>query len=88
MDKYYNPLYSCYGTHELRVRRVGSSLQFLRASSRANLWLTLFFKTYESMPPDASILQIITEIDFFSRNDTFLLFYNRSKIQISTHHFN
>jgi len=52
MDRYYNPLYSCYGVHELIVRRKGSSLQFRRwSSARAHptLWVCLFFKTWEKM---------------------------------------
>ncbi|CZR66194.1 uncharacterized protein PAC_16095 [Phialocephala subalpina] len=55
VDRYLNPLYSCYGTHELRIRGVGSSLQ-IRRSSRITLWLTLFFRTYESPSLDHSVL--------------------------------
>jgi len=52
MDRYYNPLYSCYGVQELCVRRKGSSLQFRRWSptkAHPTLWLALFFKTWEKM---------------------------------------
>ncbi|CZR62032.1 uncharacterized protein PAC_11929 [Phialocephala subalpina] len=52
MDKYFNPLYSCYGVHELTVRRKGSSLQFRRWSTNKmhpTLWTALFFKTWEKM---------------------------------------
>lgn len=52
MDRWYNPLYSCYGVQELCVRRKGSSLQFRRWSvNRAHptLWVALFFKTWEKM---------------------------------------
>ncbi|KAF8865488.1 hypothetical protein BDZ45DRAFT_711116 [Acephala macrosclerotiorum] len=52
MDKYFNPLYSCYGVHELTVRRKGSSLQFRRWSTKEmhpTLWMALFFKTWEKM---------------------------------------
>lgn len=52
MDRYYNPLYSCYGVHELCIRRKGSSLQFRRWSvnrMHPTLWMALFFKTWEKM---------------------------------------
>ncbi|KAE8452363.1 hypothetical protein EG329_001063 [Mollisiaceae sp. DMI_Dod_QoI] len=52
MDKYFNPLYSCYGVHELCVRRKGSSLQFRRWNPNKmhpTLWMALFFKTWEKM---------------------------------------
>jgi hypothetical protein len=52
MDRWYNPLYCCYGVHELCVRRKGSSLQFRRWSvnrMHPTLWMALFFKTWESM---------------------------------------
>ncbi|KAG9232908.1 hypothetical protein BJ875DRAFT_379717 [Amylocarpus encephaloides] len=51
MDRFYNPLYSCYGVHELCVRRKGASLQFRRWSNNrahAKVWMALFFKTWES----------------------------------------
>jgi hypothetical protein len=51
IDRYNNPLYSCYGVHELCIRRKGSSLQFRRwspARAHPTLWLALFFKTWES----------------------------------------
>ncbi|KAH8652804.1 hypothetical protein BGZ60DRAFT_533663 [Tricladium varicosporioides] len=52
-DRYcVNPMYSCFGVHELCIRRNGSSLQFRRWSSgRAHsaLWAALFFKTWERM---------------------------------------
>jgi hypothetical protein len=50
MDRYFNPLYSCYGVHELCVRRKGSSLQFRRLSGSreySKIWMALFFKTWE-----------------------------------------
>ncbi|TVY60821.1 hypothetical protein LSUE1_G007002 [Lachnellula suecica] len=52
MDRYFNPLYSCYGVHELCVRRKGSSLQFRRWSNDhagSKIWMALFFKTWERM---------------------------------------
>jgi len=51
IDRYNNPMYSCFGVQELCIRRKGSSLQFRRwEPSRAHpaLWLVLFFKTWES----------------------------------------
>lgn len=51
MDPLYNAMHSCYGVHELCVRRKGSSLQFRRWSNNradSTLWLALFFKTWES----------------------------------------
>ncbi|RDL42259.1 Uncharacterized protein BP5553_02238 [Venustampulla echinocandica] len=51
-DRFYNPIYSCYGVHELCVRRKGSSLQFRRWSNNkahSTLWMALFFKTWERM---------------------------------------
>jgi hypothetical protein len=73
MDRYYNPLYSCYGVHELIVRRKGSSLQFRRWSTARNndtLWVCLFFKTWESkfFPPLLKLhnmLTFITEMVLF-----------------------
>ncbi|TVY93888.1 hypothetical protein LAWI1_G000531 [Lachnellula willkommii] len=52
VDPYFNPLYSCYGVHELCVRRKGSSLQFQRWNhyiSRSKIWMALFFKSWERM---------------------------------------
>ncbi|TVY46216.1 hypothetical protein LOCC1_G002527 [Lachnellula occidentalis] len=52
VDPYFNPLYSCYGVHELCVRRKGSSLQFQRWNhyiARSKIWMALFFKTWERM---------------------------------------
>ncbi|KAL3420790.1 hypothetical protein PVAG01_07235 [Phlyctema vagabunda] len=52
MDTYTNPLYSCYGVHELCISRTGSALQFRRYSvhrDRSTAWLALFFKTWEKM---------------------------------------
>ncbi|PMD29368.1 hypothetical protein L207DRAFT_445552 [Hyaloscypha variabilis F] len=52
IDKYNNPMYSCFGVHELEIRRKGSSLQLRRWSptrGHPTLWLALFFKTWESM---------------------------------------
>lgn len=52
MDRYFNPLHSCYGVHELCIRRKGSSLQFRRWSvnrMHPTLWMALFFKTWEKM---------------------------------------
>ncbi|PMD64065.1 uncharacterized protein K444DRAFT_641144 [Hyaloscypha bicolor E] len=50
IDRYNNPMYSCYGVQELCIRRKGSSLQFRRwspARAHPTLWLVLFFKTWE-----------------------------------------
>ncbi|TVY50806.1 hypothetical protein LCER1_G005943 [Lachnellula cervina] len=52
VDPYFNPLYSCYGVHELCVRRKGSSLQFQSWNhyiSRSKIWMALFFKSWERM---------------------------------------
>ncbi|TVY20031.1 hypothetical protein LARI1_G002115 [Lachnellula arida] len=52
VDPYFNPLYSCYGVHELCIRRKGSSLQFQRWNhyiSRSKIWMALFFKSWERM---------------------------------------
>ncbi|PSS20120.1 hypothetical protein M430DRAFT_34496 [Amorphotheca resinae ATCC 22711] len=52
MDPQFNPMYSCYGVHELCIRRKGSSLQFRRWNNNrahSTLWLALFFKTWEKM---------------------------------------
>jgi len=52
VDPYFNPSYSCYGVHELCVRRKGSSLQFRRWSNnyaQSKIWMALFFKTWERM---------------------------------------
>jgi hypothetical protein len=51
MDPLYNVMHSCYGVHELCIRRKGSSLQLRRWSNNrahSTLWLALFFKTWES----------------------------------------
>jgi hypothetical protein len=53
VDPYFNPSYSCYGVHELCVRRKGSSLQFRRWSNnraQSRIWIALFFKTWERKP--------------------------------------
>ncbi|KAN0117205.1 hypothetical protein V8E51_003182 [Hyaloscypha variabilis] len=52
IDRYNNPMYSCFGVQELCIRRKGSSLQFRRwspARDHPALWLVLFFKTWEKM---------------------------------------
>ncbi|KIN01859.1 hypothetical protein OIDMADRAFT_120606 [Oidiodendron maius Zn] len=51
MDPHYNAMLSCYGVHELCVRRKGSALQLRRWSNNraySTVWLALFFKTWES----------------------------------------
>lgn len=52
MDPHYNAMLSCYGVHELCVRRKGSALQLRRWSNNraySTVWLALFFKTWEKM---------------------------------------
>jgi hypothetical protein len=51
MDPNYNAMLSCYGVHELCIRRKGSALQLRQWSNNradSTVWLALFFKTWES----------------------------------------
>ena len=57
MDDAYDPYYSCFGVHEVCIRRKGACLQFRRWSARREvpvLWLALFFKTWESAWPSSA----------------------------------
>ncbi|KAG9248710.1 hypothetical protein BJ878DRAFT_308741 [Calycina marina] len=52
IDAFNNPMYACYGVHELCIKRSGACLQFRMWNAAAwssNVWLALFFRTWEKL---------------------------------------